>query len=202
MLKMLENEKHRPDLVMLTGRWSLYTGNHHGTRGGSFLVDEADKSLNYDNSRRVLRASIERTVRALNDLGIAVMLIGQSPEFEPNPNECYIKYRLLFADVTRCVRKPRQAVDAMLGTSNELLARAASLADKTKFVRVDDLFCDRQYCWAVKENVPLYSDDHHVSSQAARDIAAYAVTSKELGHIFKTSRGETGLSGPQPLRLQ
>lgn len=202
MLKMLENEKHRPDLVMLTGRWTLFTGNYHGSRGGSFLVDEADKSLNYNNSRRVLHASIERTVKALNELGIAVMLIGQSPEFEPNPNRCYVKNRLIFADVTLCVRKPREVAEKMLGAYNAILSEAAGRTSKTVFLRLDDLFCDKDYCWAVKDKIPLFNDGHHISSQAALQIAGHVLALPELRQIFEKSPGAVGFSDPQTVRLQ
>lgn len=45
-----------------------------------------------------------------------------------------------------------------------------SYPENVKFIKVDDLFCDSQYCFSVKNGIPLYFDDDHPSILAAEAI--------------------------------
>ena len=189
MIKMLEKGP-RPALVILTGRWSLYTGKTD-EKQEAYLVDKLNKSLDYENSRQVLRTALQRTLSSINDLGIAVLLVGQSPEFDANPNDCYVKNRLLRTDVSHCLRQPRPTAEQALAASNYILKEVAAQSRRTTFVRMDDVFCDSEYCWAAKGGAPLYSDDHHVSPLAARELISIALTFPEIVELFTKNRDET-----------
>jgi peptidoglycan/LPS O-acetylase OafA/YrhL len=167
MLDQLREQ--RPKLVVLAGRWSLFTAPRSGQ--ASFIVDSDGAELTVEASRRALKRSLERTVDAITKLGIPVLLIGQAPEIHRNPNVCYVRNRMLGKSVEPCIRQAVADAEALLGTSNDILTAIAATRPKVRLLRLDTLFCEGGTCSAVRDGEPLYNDWSHISRYAAPPIA-------------------------------
>ena len=126
----------------------MYTETTAGFAGGRriFLVDDENKQLDIETSRKVLSRALVRTVDAITALGIRVLLIGQPPEFFQDPNVCFVERSISRRDVSDCLRQPRQLVDQRLRASKEILRKVASGRSATTYVSLDSILCDDQVC--------------------------------------------------------
>ena len=165
-------EGPRPSLVVIAARWSMYAETTTGFARGRrvFLVDDENKQLDIETSRKVLSRALVRTVDAISALGIRVLLIGQPPEFFQNPNVCYVERSILRRDVGDCLREPRQLVDQRLRASKAILQSVASGRSATTYVSLDSVLCDDQVCRTWEGDQPLYEDGTHLDLSGARVI--------------------------------
>jgi peptidoglycan/LPS O-acetylase OafA/YrhL len=161
----------RPSLVVIAARWSMYAESMSGFAGGRrvFLVDDENKQLDLETSRKVLFHALARTVDAINALGIRVLLIGQPPEYFQDPNICFAQRSILGRNVSDCFRQPRQVADKRLNASKAILQNVASGRSATTYVSLDSILCDKKTCltW---QNGPLYEDRNHLNLYGARVV--------------------------------
>ncbi|HET7133595.1 MAG TPA: acyltransferase family protein, partial [Gammaproteobacteria bacterium] len=78
--------------VVLAGAWDFWTeGVDIGTGEHRYLRDvhaQENAEDNVEETRRVLRSGLERTISELDRLGIPVMLLGQVPDYLQSPSDC------------------------------------------------------------------------------------------------------------------
>jgi hypothetical protein len=177
--------KLRPKLVILAARWSLFTLAR--ANQASFIVDSKGAELSADGSTGALKRSLERTVDAINDLGVPVVLIGQAPEINSDPNICYVLNRMHRKSVSPCLRQTADEAAALLGRSNDILTEIAGVRPNVRLLRLDQLFCEGGICSADRNGEPLYNDGSHISLYAARHIAA-ALQSPPHDELFRPLR--------------
>ena len=150
----------RPNLVVIAARWSMYAETMTGFAGGRrvFLVDDENKQLDLETSRKVFSHALARTVEAINALGIRVLLIGQPPEFFQDPNVCVVERSISGRDIKDCLRKPRQLVDQRLHASKAILQSVARRRSATTYLSLDSILCDDKVCRTSEGDKPLYED--------------------------------------------
>ena len=156
-----------------------------------FLVDDENKQLDIETSRKVLSRALVRTVDAINALGIRVLLIGQPPEFFQDPNVCFVERSILGRDVSDCLRQPRQLVDQRLRASKEILQKVTSGRSATTYLSLDSILCDDQVCRTWEGDQPLYEDGNHLDLSGARVIGKALAEMPTLGLLFVTQGGST-----------
>jgi peptidoglycan/LPS O-acetylase OafA/YrhL len=153
----------RPRVAILVARWSLYQG---GTSrdGPVFEIDDQEQTLDAQTSTRVLGRALGRTIDALNALGIAVVLVGQAPEFPEHPNSCFVR-RIWHNEpnAADCFTMPREQSDLRLSTSKAILTELAKTHKATLYVGLDEILCKGGTCRAAEDHRPLYHDDNHLS---------------------------------------
>jgi peptidoglycan/LPS O-acetylase OafA/YrhL len=153
----------RPRVAILVARWSLYQGL--ASRDGPvFEIDDQEQTLDAETSTRVLERSLTRTVDALDALGIAVVLVGQAPEFPEHPNSCFVR-RIWRKEpnAADCLTMPREQSDRRLSTSKAILTELAKTHKATLYVGLDEILCKGGTCRAAEDHRPLYHDDNHLS---------------------------------------
>jgi peptidoglycan/LPS O-acetylase OafA/YrhL len=153
----------RPRVAILVARWSLYQG---GTSqdGPVFEIDDQEQTLDAETSTRVLERSLSRTVDALEALGIAVVLVGQAPEFPEHPNSCFVRRTWhKEPNAADCLTMPREQSDRRLNTSKAILTELAKTHKAALYVGLDKILCKAGTCRAAEDHRPLYYDDNHLS---------------------------------------
>src|SRR5689334_2835841 len=153
----------RPRVAILVARWSLYQGL--ASRDGPvFEIDDQEQTLDVETSTRVLERSLTRTVDALDALGIAVVLVGQAPEFPEHPNSCFVR-RIWRKEpnAADCLTMPREQSDRRLSTSKAILIELAETHKASLYVGLDKILCNAQTCRAAEDHRPIYYDDNHLS---------------------------------------
>lgn len=164
----------RPKLIVLAARWSRdTTGN---PQDPNFLIDLEDQEISKAASERVLQRAIDRTVRTIRELGISVLLIGQAPEFEENPNACFVRKRMIGADAQQCLRQDRNRLLARLKVSNEILSNIAASQSGVGILYLHSFFCEEKHCHAARNSEPFYTDANHISLFAARQIGSMLIS--------------------------
>jgi peptidoglycan/LPS O-acetylase OafA/YrhL len=154
----------RPRVAILVARWSLYQGGRT-QEGPVFEIDDQEQTLDAETSTRVVARALGRTVDALEALGIAVVLVGQAPEFPEHPNSCVVR-RIWHKEpnAADCLTMPREQSDRRLSTSKAILTELAKTHKATLYVGLDSILCeDHQTCRAAEDHRPLYHDDNHLS---------------------------------------
>jgi peptidoglycan/LPS O-acetylase OafA/YrhL len=146
--------REKPRLVVVVGRWSVYTN------GPQLLRDDERTAGNRAESQAVFAAAVERTLQAIK--GPTTVFVEQVPEnFGDIPSAYLVLSRLgLPIDtVASPVDKHRKRMQAMDATLDQAASRNA-------FVRFDpaDAFCSRgPRCVAEADGRLLYSDDDHLN---------------------------------------
>jgi hypothetical protein len=164
-------------IVVLVARWSRHTQN------SLYIVDKDSHPASVAASGNVLEETLSRTVAKLDSMGIPVLLVGQVPEFDRNPNECFVQKRLLRQSTAACVTLNRETAEKRLAKSDDILSRIAANFVNTKVFRLQDFFCEREFCVASRNGYPLYKDTTHMGLHGAQMVGAL-LASEEYRHLF------------------
>lgn len=193
-----EIRRVKPKVVVLVGRWSLWT-----SRGGAaftLVTDElpGGEERSKANSNRVFAHMVERTVAELTGLGIQVVLIGQSPEYETAPTRCVASrefYRK--GDATLCYAQSRKEALRVVGPGNEVLAAAAARHPGVSAVPMADVFCKDDACTAGTGLRFYYVDTDHLSATGARHAMRDDILSQALSRALAAGRSGRAELKPQ-----
>ena len=186
MLEIVKRE--RPKLVVLAGRWSLYTTGNERRR--YFLVDSESEDVSKAASEKTLNRSLLRLVQSIERLGTQVLLVGQAPEFEGDPNTCFVQKRMNGTAVEKCLRQDEERAMARLRVSNGILSRIAESHPNVRVLFLHPFFCEQGYCLGGRNAEPLYSSKDHISFFAARQIG----TTLQQGHVKALFEGRLPLT--------
>jgi hypothetical protein len=157
--------------VALAGAWDFWSsGVDIGTGERRYLAARDSDDLGVDESRRVLRAGLERTVRELRGLGLQVLLLGQVPDYARSPSECLARSRAAGEDAEDC-RGPRGAALARSQWSRELLQELAAAHGATVFDPHAQL-CAPATCLVEAGGRQLYRDSDHLSADGSAFLGA------------------------------
>ena len=174
------------DLVILIGRWSLYTFGTQDRQKNYYLVREGDRSYpTAAASRAVFAEALADTVRRYRDLGVGVVVVDQVPQQVTTPRE-WVE-RAVFTGVP-----PDLFVKAVERTSIRVeddrkvqsFARAALdglQGDGIWVWSFDDAFAEgERYLWA-DANGSFYADFNHLTEYGARRLSGgFAARFKEI----------------------
>ena len=187
-------EGPRPQVAILSGRWSMYTS---GSKPIAFLVDKENQTPTLTNSRKVLAHALGKTVDAINALGIHVVLVGQAPEFPGNPNECFARRQIFSQGAGECFKLPRTAADKRLQVSRAILTKVAGARPDAQYLGLEPFLCDDQFCWAKRGNTPLYQQNYHLGLLGARLIGTEMI--QRMAPLLAHKAGPTNAAKAKPL---
>ncbi|MFG1202569.1 acyltransferase family protein [Xanthobacter aminoxidans] len=166
---MDEIRRVKPKVVVLVGRWSLWTT----LSGPLFLLvsDEVPGGMTRSraNSERVFAHMMERTVIELRELGTQVVVLGQSPELRPPAGKCVaIREFNGVGGAETCLSQPRTKALDVIGPASEVIAATASRHPGVSLFRMADIFCRDDRCIAGEGMRFFYVDGDHLSATGAR----------------------------------
>jgi hypothetical protein len=119
-----------------------------------------------------------------------VLLVGQAPEFEGDPNMCFVRKQMAGAPVDKCLRQDEEGAMARIRVSNAILTRIAESHPNIRLLFLHPFFCEQGHCLAGRNAEPLYSNKHHISFFAARQIG----TILQQGHVKALFEGRLPLT--------
>jgi peptidoglycan/LPS O-acetylase OafA/YrhL len=160
----------RPEIrdVILDARWAKNAeGTSYGDEppGRILLYDDLGRGVDGPSTNAVFLRGLTRTVEVLTAAKKKVILIGSAPEIGWAVPVVLAQMRL---------RGDNRALDLPLATH---LRRQRSVTADFKILQarygasvVDpaDVLCDETVCHVMRNGVPLYRDEHHLSATAAR----------------------------------
>ncbi len=183
---MDEIRKIHPKVVVLVGRWSLWTVNS----GESFWLVSDDlpdgEVRSRQNSTRVFNHTVDRTVEELTKMGIKVLLVGQTPEYAQSPNQCVIKREEKGEESQSCTVVGRARAMLSVGPANAALTQAAANHPGASVFLLSDVFCNDEKCIAADGDDFYYVDDNHLSPLGARHAVKSEAMQKVLRQLLGT----------------
>jgi hypothetical protein len=143
----------RTRLVILHARWDVGLRN---------------RIRDYANPVGAFEGALAHLLDTLNARHVAVLVIGNTPQFHGIPAHCYGRAYLLGWDPSPCMSEPRSAGVDPLVVTDRLLSQA--VLPRTAFARYHPAFadlCDGKGCHAFSAGRVLYADEHHLSPAGA-----------------------------------
>ncbi|MDO9222686.1 MAG: acyltransferase family protein [Caulobacter sp.] len=171
------------DVVVLVGRWSLYTyGNKGGNASGYLLSDQPNPlSVNIESSRAVFLRAMASTVKQYRAAGARVVLVDQIPQQSVDP-KLIIERMILLGEtggaeqIIRGTSTETAEDDLVQGFASRALTRLAG--DGVSVLNMDRTFLSEgRYLWARPAEV-YYFDFNHLSKLGALKLQdqVYAAT--------------------------
>lgn len=177
VLDLIKNDK-RINSIVIVGRWSYYI---HGEGVGvdshnkiSLWAEGKSKASTTDQGRLYTEKFVE-TLQVLNKLGKKVFVVEQPPEFED-----YIGRTVAIGlmknnsddlqdSIDQLTKQPYAKVMKRQGLMQLVLENAENQGLIT-LLNTHHYFCDERECSLLRNGVPTYFDNNHVSSFGAEQI--------------------------------
>lgn len=152
--------------VALAGAWDFWAmGVDIGTNEQRYLAARESSEIGVDESRRVLRKGLERTIDELQKLGLQVLLLGQVPDYTRSPSECMARAYAAGAAIDGC-RLTRDAALERSAWSRDLLRQLAAAHGAAVFDPSARL-CAGSQCLIEAGGTPFYRDSDHLSPEGS-----------------------------------
>lgn len=168
--------------VILSSRWVSYLGDlptdpgggahtglltraQYGTDGRGMHWRAGQAPADPQGSLAAFEPALLASVRQLQAAGLNVILIAPVPELPFNAVHCLSR-----RSAEDCV-VPRARVAARRANTVAVLKRVAEAAPGLQLIDPIDAMCDDTRCYTVRQDLPLYRDDDHVSIAMARELA-------------------------------
>ena len=159
-------EKLKPKKVIFVSRETVYlTKRNFGTR-----IAEMENLKFYDKSNlnykdRYFKA-YDDTFRYFKERKISLFLIHENPELGFSPQECLMRPFDIGKTKNICGIELKKYNQRTI----EYKARIKTIAKKYDNVQIldtKDIFCDSKFCYGIKDDKMLYSDDNHLTMQGS-----------------------------------
>jgi peptidoglycan/LPS O-acetylase OafA/YrhL len=141
---------------------------NHYLAGANVAYPDVRPSLSQDERDAVWEAYL-RTLQFLVANGKETIIVLQAPELPKNITSLVFDSRHSRGDIS--------GVDKTwwLKRTEFLRSRVAQIPPEVRVIDPSNLFCDKRICFATKNGVALYFDDHHPSLSGARMVAQSVV---------------------------
>lgn len=157
--------------VLLIGRWAYYTS------GGGVGIDSANRidllrfPADSGSNQEVFRSALLGTVYELNRARRKVTILQSVPEFE-SFNARLLAQRVLASRDSLAILAEKMGTMPKAAVMKRQTAASAAInplitSGQAEYLKVEDLFCDEQVCYAVKQNVPVFFDNNHLTVKAS-----------------------------------
>jgi peptidoglycan/LPS O-acetylase OafA/YrhL len=158
--------------VLLVGRWAYYaSGEGYGQESHATLElwRTGGQRTGRSDNRSVFEAAFAETLTTLTSMGKDVYVLEQVPELA-SYKASHLAMALVLNEDEALVRgmteQARQSVDERQQSAAAVLAKFAS-NPKVHVLRTHDQFCNGDTCSALKDGVPRYFDNNHVTTATA-----------------------------------
>ena len=161
------------DTVMLASRWAAYAN------GTSYSVEPTARYIIADNETgkpslvenpKVFTRTFARTVKALEDAGKHVVIVGPVPEVGWNVPKWLATQTLTgHSDAARLAPRYADFIERQHIVLSDI-DRLATAPDVTA-VFPDQVLCDSESCDVAEAEKPLYTDDDHLSLAGAAKVS-------------------------------
>jgi hypothetical protein len=153
--------------VILVSRWSIYaTGERfRGELGPKVLIrDSESETVSVQLNQQVFARGLARTLDALQELGVRVSILSQTPETEYDVPTALARAEWLGRTVD--LSPTIQQYEDRQRIANAIFAAAAS-SGRARLVDIRPILCDQKMCAVRDANGPLYRDTSHITPYAA-----------------------------------
>lgn len=116
-------------------------------------------------SAEVLRDGLRQTLSAFGRAGVRVLLVAPTPELTFHGPKCWA-----YRKTESACRLSRQQVEERRRLALSVLKEVAAEFSHVRLVDPIEAYCDRDYCYAVRDGALLYTDGNHLSPLGGRRL--------------------------------
>jgi hypothetical protein len=150
--------------VFLAARWGYYFRRSLINKEGPVWIrDEFSKERSAKENLNVLKRGIERTIRAIQNKGARVILVGSPPEF---PQDIPARY-WQFNEILSIPLSQHQAQTSPVSNIFDQAKDKYNIS----IIKLDNFFCEKDQCIAGKDSFLYFRDNDHISPNAAETLA-------------------------------
>ena len=176
VLNQIKN-KNNIEKILLFSRWSFnLKGERFNNQEGGFEIGESHYFIPLDKDflveknirKKIILSNIEVFIKELVNLNKEIYIVTPTPEMGweiPNNLARIIHYKEKIDLDTLSISKK-----VFIERNKEILSFLNDLKEKydLKLIYPDDIFCDDLRCFSHQNQVPLFFDDDHLSSEGAK----------------------------------
>ncbi|OAN14314.1 hypothetical protein A3K86_12105 [Photobacterium jeanii] len=173
--------------VFLGARWAMYTETSMkiGEEGPIFLADEKDSTKSVENSRRVFKESLDRTLAFIISQGKNPIVFEQVAEFSFTPNSCWLK-QLKYGGITgKGCESPIEEFEIRQNYYQTYLSELEEKYPQLVVIRMKDTLCDSRACKSMLNGTPLYYDNNHLNYYGGKAVMEAYLANDESTVIRK-----------------
>lgn len=164
-------------LVVLASRWAGFATrleDEAPDKDELFLIDGANKEINYQNTRKVMAEHLKETVARLGARGLKVVIIGQVPASSQDPLNCIARELERAGNSDNCRLPKAESLDYLRFT-NQLISAVGNASDPARVrpVLMTDYLCDDLWCRIELGGKPLYADVDHLNNVGSQQLSGY-----------------------------
>jgi peptidoglycan/LPS O-acetylase OafA/YrhL len=154
------------DTVFIGGGWAFYL------EPDGFLGDDVDMSMGRENSARVVRASLDRTVSAVLRANKQPVLLLNVPHMDFDASTCTIKNAIHPALTKQDCRMDTSQYHANVRQMDAILRDLKADHPALEILSVIDIVCPGESCLADLDGVPLYKagNTSHLNMAGSRAL--------------------------------
>ena len=168
ILKVLATEPNIKTIV-LVARWAISAeGSFYGNETGAVvrLVDAQSKEISAKENSRVFQRSMQRTVKAITDLGRNVVIVASIPEIgwdtpKVLAKSIWFNRPIIFMPSKIEYESRQQFVSKIMKDLQR---------ENVQILWPAEVLCPGEDCLVVHKGKPVYTDDDHLSSVGAELI--------------------------------
>ena len=161
------------DTVILASRWAVYAdGTSYGIEPTAkyIIADDETGTPGLARNRNTFIRSFEGTIKALEDAGKRVVIVGPVPEVGWNVPKWLATQKLTGrTDQARIAPSYADFIERQHVVLSEI-GRLAKAPDVTA-VFPDQVLCDAESCDVSEDDQPFYTDDDHLSLKGAAKVS-------------------------------
>lgn len=166
------NEKKQINTVFLSARWTYYANGGVTKKNNTpkqLLFDVKNRNIN--DNKVLLEIGLKEMILALINAGKKVVVVKNVPEIGYDvPSTNMVAY-LTDRDTNKLIGLTPIDHQEYSRNFEKILARIPS---NTAIATIDpaEILCSSGYCQVVKEHIPLYRDDNHLSTYGSKYISS------------------------------
>lgn len=181
LIEVLEKSKFNKIFFITRGPKYIYKKGY-----GSIDNEDTIKDFKYYDCREmgmvgnimskkheeIFYQNVDLTLKYLNTLSTPIYYVLENPELGFSPKNCMIRPFDVFPSKCRVLYDEYQ--NRMREYKNNIIV-LASKYQNINILDPEDLFCDANYCYAIKDGKMLYADDDHLSVDGSMAQAKYFI---------------------------
>ena len=148
---------------------------------GYGVVDSGGKALNYHfqgffenrntyNQENTFFKVLETSLKYFDQRGLEFYYLIENPELGFSPKNCMIRpYGIVSSDCKLSIEEYLNRASSY----RDFIYRIVKKYPKIKLLDPKKLYCDKKYCYAIKNKKMLYADDDHHSLDGSHEQAKY-----------------------------
>lgn len=160
-------------IVFIAARWSLYTETtrSEGEKGSRvFLGDDTNTSESIENSRRMFKSGLRRSITFIIEQNKTPVLFKQIPAYPFKPSNCWIRKTNYNLPIDNSCNIKQTDVEIRQAYANEVINSLSRDYPELLVISLMPQLCDGNTCASKLNETLIYKDNNHLNSKGGEAL--------------------------------